>query len=226
MRLRDEPSGALYFDARGWSWADWEFDVMVRTERGVSDIGPELREVVAALDPEIPLANEATMDDLVAAQLESSRAALGLMGLFSGVAGLLAFLGLYGVVAYSVRMRTRRLGSVSRWARPVRRRPPDPGAGASAHPRWRGLGSPGRPPPVRIPPELALRRRAHGPHDLPPRRRRPRPSVDARGLATGSPRRPSGAHGGAADRVGRSARSRSVGAGGSPGRLSFLGPPT
>lgn len=66
--------------------------------------------MVAALDAEVPLANEATMDDLVAAQFESSRAALGLMGLFSGVAGLLAFLGLYGVVAYSVRTRTRELG--------------------------------------------------------------------------------------------------------------------
>jgi len=109
-QLRDEPNGALYFDARGWSWADWEFDVLVRTERRVSDIVPELREVVAALDPEVPLANEATMNDLVDAQLESSRAALGLMALFSAVAGLLAFLGLYGVIAYSVRMRTRELG--------------------------------------------------------------------------------------------------------------------
>ena len=109
-RLRDEPIGALYFDARGWSWADWEFDVLVRTERTDSDIVPELREVVAAMDPEVPLANEARMDDLVTAQLESSRAALALMGLFSAVAGLLAFLGLYGVVAYTVKLRTRELG--------------------------------------------------------------------------------------------------------------------
>ena len=110
MRLRDEPIGALYFDARGWSWADWEFDVLVRTERTVSDIVPELREILAGMDPEVPLAGEAPMAELVDDQLEASRAALGLMGLFSGVAGFLAFLGLYGVVAYSVRLRTRELG--------------------------------------------------------------------------------------------------------------------
>lgn len=108
--LRDEPVGALYFDARGWSWADWEFHVLVRTDRAASDIIPELRDILADMDPEIPVAGEASMSELVRDQLASNRTALGLVGLFSVLACGLTLLGLYGVIAYDVRLRARELG--------------------------------------------------------------------------------------------------------------------
>lgn len=91
------------------AWPEGGSHVLVRTDRSASDIVPELRSILAEMDPEVPLATPAPMAELVDAQLASSRAALGVVGLFSVVAGGLAVLGLYGVMAYSAGLRSREL---------------------------------------------------------------------------------------------------------------------
>jgi predicted permease len=108
--LREEPAGAVYFDVRGWSWTDWEFDVVVRAGQDPLSLVPEIREVLARMDPEIPLADPTLMITLMERQTRDTRFALSLVGLFSAVAGLLALLGLYGVLSYVVGLRTREIG--------------------------------------------------------------------------------------------------------------------
>ncbi len=108
--LRSPSEGALYFDTRGWSWVDWEVHVVARSERPGLTLLPEIREAVAGLDAEVPVAHPQAMEELLAAQTASARFVLALLGVFALVAGTLAVVGLYGVVSYTVGLRRREIG--------------------------------------------------------------------------------------------------------------------
>ena len=108
--MRDPPAGALYFDTRFWSWNDWEFHVLLRTAGAPGAVLPAVQATLADLDPDVPVADAAPMNELKARQLASNRFALVLMSTFSAVAVALAFVGLYGLMSYSVRARRPELG--------------------------------------------------------------------------------------------------------------------
>lgn len=106
---REEPPGALYFDLRNWSWTDWEFDVVVRAAGPPTALVPAVRKILSDLDPEIPLASPTTLEALVDAKLAGVRFALTLVALFGLVAGVLALVGVYGVISYAAGRRSREL---------------------------------------------------------------------------------------------------------------------
>jgi predicted permease len=108
--LREPPQETIYFDSRGWSWSDWEVDVVVRSEGDPEGLVPMVREELARLDPSIPLARPRPMNAYVSDHLAQNRFALSLVGLFAIVAGVLAVVGLYGVVSYSVSQSRREIG--------------------------------------------------------------------------------------------------------------------
>ncbi|MGA2186693.1 MAG: FtsX-like permease family protein [Bryobacteraceae bacterium] len=71
---------------------------------------PQIRRVMQSLDAELPLQDLRTFDDQVNISVRPQALLLDLAGAFAVLATLLAMVGLYGVMAYSVTRRTREIG--------------------------------------------------------------------------------------------------------------------
>jgi len=84
--------------------------VMVKTAGNPMGVLRGVREQVEALDPNMPIFNTKTMAQHVNEALLIPRVSAALFGLFGTIGLILAVVGLYGVISYSVRMRTREIG--------------------------------------------------------------------------------------------------------------------
>jgi putative ABC transport system permease protein len=84
-------------------------NLVVRTTTGAPVAGM-IKQLVSELDPALPILDQRTMDDQVATSLFPQRVVLWVAATLASVALLLALLGIYGVVAFSVAQRTREIG--------------------------------------------------------------------------------------------------------------------
>lgn len=83
---------------------------MVRATVAPVSLIARIREEVKGLDPDVPIADLTTVESWVTRAMAPTRFLLALNATFAGLALILASLGLYGVISYSARQRTREIG--------------------------------------------------------------------------------------------------------------------
>jgi predicted permease len=93
-----------------WDNPPWGVSFLVRSSQPSNTIIPEMRRVIWNIDPQVAIPTMKSLDDQISDSLSADRFQTLLLSSFGAAALLLALLGVYGVLAYSVSLRQQEFG--------------------------------------------------------------------------------------------------------------------
>jgi len=104
----DQPHGLVYVPHTQNVWRSMA--LTVRTHGDPAGVVAAIREKISSVDPDLAIANLATMTTIVDRSIAPRRASMLLVLVFGVLAGLLAVIGIYGVLSYTVAQRAQEIG--------------------------------------------------------------------------------------------------------------------
>ncbi len=93
-----------------WAYTPWTLSFLVRGSQPSDALIPEIRRALWQIDPQVAIPTLKSMDDLVSDSVATDRFQAMVLGGFGAAALLLALLGVYGVLMYSVSLRRQEFG--------------------------------------------------------------------------------------------------------------------